>query len=223
MAYQTPSFPTSEWDGTSPTYPSREIDTLADSSMVDRFISEIIAMQDLLYDSKGPIEFFSTLGPANSIVAVDSASSELKYKTLIAGDNVSITVNDSGIVISATGNGGGTTTFSAEAGEDVSAGQPVYFSMSKLFKAHSDYKEVIGVTTEEILTGATGNYTVDGGVTIADWSAITGSASLTQGSVYYLSGNQLSITPPSTGYLIAVGKAVSSTILEVELQPPIRL
>lgn len=62
-------------------------------------------------------------------------------------------------------------------------------------------------------------------LTLADWTAVTGSALLAQGQPYFLAaGGGLTTTPPSSpNCLVVVGTASSSTTMLIEPQSPIQL
>lgn len=64
-------------------------------------------------------------------------------------------------------------------------------------------------------------------LTLADWTAVTGSVSLTALGIYFLSSTpgQLTTTAPTTPGTIVqiVGQVVSPTTLKIELQAPILL
>jgi len=114
----------------------------------------------------------------------------------------------------------------------ITAGQPVYASTS----GHVDMANattlasslVIGfVADSSIATGATGNITVFGTFTSANWTAVTGAATLTTGAVYYLSETpgQLTLVAPSVAghYVAPVGIALSTTTMKLSTQQPIML
>ena len=69
------------------------------------------------------------------------------------------------------------------------------------------------------------SFEADGLLTATDWSAITGSAGLTPGGIYFLGdgAGKLRLGPPTTGMVCQVGRALTTKQLEVEIQPPIRL
>lgn len=67
---------------------------------------------------------------------------------------------------------------------------------------------------------------VDGFISRADWSAITGTLFLTPGKTYYLSNiepGKLTDTPPTTGYLLSVGTAIYPDTLDIEISTLIQL
>lgn len=105
-------------------------------------------------------------------------------------------------------------------------GQPIYVSGNNTV----DLAKADNVTTAEavglVLTGATagddGEWIAEGSVVKLDWTAITGSAALTPGSTYYLSeitAGMLSASAPTTrgNYVVRVGKALSTTKIDIEI------
>jgi hypothetical protein len=62
-------------------------------------------------------------------------------------------------------------------------------------------------------------------LTLADWSAVTGSASLSPGVLYFLAvGGGLTVTAPASGAcLTLVGKALNASTLVIDPLPPIEL
>ena len=62
-------------------------------------------------------------------------------------------------------------------------------------------------------------------ITLSDWASITGSSSLTAGGVYYLSGTpgQLTATPPTSGFLQQVARALSLNSLRIAIEQSILL
>jgi hypothetical protein len=120
-------------------------------------------------------------------------------------------------------------------GATIAIGQAVYTDASgtvKLAQANaSGTRLVTGLVLDvSIASAASGNIGVDGilTATTTQWNAVTGGASgLTAGSKYFLSNSTaggLTTTAPTTGWLVYVGKALSTT--QMELAPcsvPIRL
>jgi len=230
MGYQKPSFTTETWDGTSPTYSSRQIDTLPDSSMTDRFISEIVAIQGLLYDAVAEIEFFGTLGSANSVVAVATDGTSLKYKTLTSGNNISIVSANDTITISASE--ASSLTMSNNSGAEIKICSPVYSSAANaVTAAQADdlaTSKAVGLANETISNDGTGNVITEGILiaSTAQWDAVTGdSGGLSYGATYYLddaaTGNLTSTAPTGSGnYVTPVGVAISETALIINVGEP---
>lgn len=123
-------------------------------------------------------------------------------------------------------------TFSGEADADIVEGNIVYVKASghvALAKADAaGTAHAAGLATSDALTGFSCAYTADGKIELADWTSILGSQYLTPGSTYYLSpdaaGILTAIAPTSSGhYVVRVGRAASSTVLIIEIAPPILL
>lgn len=105
-------------------------------------------------------------------------------------------------------------------------GQPVYVSGSNsVDKAKADNittAEAVGLVLTGATAGNTGIWIAEGSVTKLDWTTVTGTALLTPGSTYYLSetdAGQLSDTSPTTrgNYVVRVGKALSTTKMDIEI------
>lgn len=115
-------------------------------------------------------------------------------------------------------------------------GAPVYSSAAgsadKAQANASGTVEVIGLVRDvSIAAAASGNIQTDGILvaSTAQWDAITGgSGGLTYNTVYYLSpttAGMLTATAPSTAgqYVVRVGRAISTTELEISIAQPIKL
>ena len=115
----------------------------------------------------------------------------------------------------------------------ITIGQPVYAtSGTNVDLAQADAQSTIRISglVEDIsiAAAATGNVVVDGllTATTGQWDAVTGeTGGLTPGN-YFLdaaTAGNLTKTAPSTGFVVRVGHALSSTELEIEIQQPIKL
>jgi hypothetical protein len=115
-------------------------------------------------------------------------------------------------------------------------GAPVYTKPN----AHVDLAQAVAQDTAEVLglvkdtsiaASAAGQIALDGilTATTGQWDAVTGdSGGLTSGSIYYLSptvAGRLTKTAPTTGgqYVVRVGRALSSTVLDLMMTPSIKL
>lgn len=115
----------------------------------------------------------------------------------------------------------------------ISKGQPVYVSSAgSVDLAQADAagtKSVVGfVYDTSIATATTGSIQTDGVIEVADWTSIAGSATLTAGSKYYLSDSspgEITSTAPTTSgnYVVPIGTALSTTELEITIEPTILL
>jgi len=120
-------------------------------------------------------------------------------------------------------------------GSTVVIGRAVYSDASGTFKLAQANASTTRLVTGLVLdtsvnNGAAGNIATDGVLTAttAQWDVVTGgSGGLTAGSKYFLSNGTaggITATAPTTGYLVYVGKALSTTQLQIEPAPvPIRL
>lgn len=115
-------------------------------------------------------------------------------------------------------------------------GAPVYVkSAGKVDNAQADAVatvEVLGlVAVATIAYQASGNIQTDGVLTATtgQWDAITGeTGGLTSGSVYYLdpdTAGKLTLTAPTTDgdFVVRVGKAVSTTVMEITILNAVKL
>ena len=91
----------------------------------------------------------------------------------------------------------------------------------------SSAPQVVGITISAASATFAANYITDGSVTLSDWTLIIGATNLWAGQTYFLDTTvgRLTATPPSTPgqYVVRVGRAVSTTILDVEIELPILL
>lgn len=87
---------------------------------------------------------------------------------------------------------------------------------------------VIGLAVEAITAGGTGDYLTEGQIEQSDWTAVTGSATLSPGATYYLStsvAGGLTTTPPTADgdIVVRVGTALSTTEMDIEIAQPVLL
>ena len=78
----------------------------------------------------------------------------------------------------------------------------------------------VGLAAADIADTATGTIQTTGVLALGDWTAATGSATLTPGSAYYgdpTTAGMLSTTAPTTGSSQWVGVAVSETTLAINV------
>lgn len=135
----------------------------------------------------------------------------------------------------ATGSGGtsGPPSYSAEnrSGSTLSAGAPVSVHFSGVgvvgASAADGSKPAVGLVQGDTAATFAATVQTDGPLTIGDWSAVTGTATLAARATYYLDTTTagLTTTPPSTGGQVVqrIGVAVSPTTLEIRLDRSILL
>lgn len=116
-------------------------------------------------------------------------------------------------------------------------GMPVYISDSdfnNIYRAtangtHEQTRVAGLVADESILIDNPGRIVCTGIVQLstAQWDALTGdTGGLDGGRDYFLRGDGgmgLTLTPPTTGFIVKVGKALSPTAFDVNIEPPIEL
>jgi hypothetical protein len=149
-----------------------------------------------------------------------------QIQQLQAGDTVDAAVSGEVDVVSLTNDNAGSIVI----------GAPVYVSSADgVDLAQADAVatvEVLGLVQDTtILTTASGNIQTDGilSASTAQWDAVTGeTGGLTAGGVYYLdsaTAGMLTQTPPSTTghFVLRVGKAISTTDMEISTLNPVKL
>ena len=161
-----------------------------------------------------------------------SSSAGQPFAKLKAGPGLaaSIVTDPDGLpdlTISATANLG-----SAETDTAVAPGQPLcLLATGHLTLARADSAattRIVGLAAAAAAPTTAAQYIEAGNVTLDDWTAVTGTASLTVGAVYYLSSvtaGQLTPTAPTTGgsYVAAVGTAIGAQTLNLSVQPTVAL
>ena len=107
------------------------------------------------------------------------------------------------------------TELSLEAGEDLTAGTPVKVNANKFYAAsHATDPHVIGIVKTGVVAAQSVNVVTSGALTLSD---------LTPGSPYFLGVGVLTSTAPSSGYVVRLGTAVTSSVLLVNVEEPIYL
>lgn len=86
---------------------------------------------------------------------------------------------------------------------------------------------VVGLVAQDAAAGSTTTYRTEGAIERSDWTPITGTAELVPGAAYFLAGSsgRLSTTAPTSSgqWITEVGKALSTRVLDLEIQPSIGL
>ena len=148
-----------------------------------------------------------------------------QIQQLQSGDVLDAPVNEVDVVSMTNDNAGA-----------ISIGQPVYVKSNgnvDLAQAStSSTVEVLGLVRDvSIAAAGTGEIQTDGVLTAttAQWDSVTGeSGGLTTGNIYYLdpstAGNLTAIAPTTNGqFVVRVGKALSTTEMEISISAPILL
>jgi hypothetical protein len=127
--------------------------------------------------------------------------------------------------------GGSVETITALFASATPKGAPLFISVGSVQLAQANgIVHVVGVAAEDVAEGAEGRYITDGRVERDDWSPITGtgSASLVPGAVYLLDpetpGRITPTAPTNAGHVcLTIGRALNTTVLDVEIGEPILL
>lgn len=140
-----------------------------------------------------------------------------------------------GPTVPPTESGDTVTSYSAEnkgsATFAIGAALAVHSSGSGVLLAHagsSPPRRCVGLASVGVAVGVAETVVTEGVFSLADWSAVTGSAALASGSSYYLDpatvGRLTATAPSSVGQIVQqVGRAVSTTQLDLEIEDPILL
>ena len=115
--------------------------------------------------------------------------------------------------------------------EDITAGMAIRVDFAgKAAAAQADAlatSDVFGFAEGDVATGFTLTVTRDR-VTLADWTDLTGAASLTKGATYYLhptiAGGITTTAPVTAGQcVVEIGEALTEQILAINISPAILL
>ena len=117
------------------------------------------------------------------------------------------------------------------AGQNLIAGQPFYMAYDAIWPAQANDEtlaDACGLTIADAEVNDTVPCVTRGQVTRTDWSPIAGTAELEPGATYYLhptvAGTMTTVAPSLTGhFVVPLGKAVSITTLDVNIEKPIGL
>jgi len=230
MARSTPSsrFPQEVWDGRTSSTPDLLTDKIPDSDLAARYRAEIIALEQVLLEYLPLLETIKNYGSGNSLLGVKNDGTNVEYKVLVEGSGITIVHNPNSITISA----GEFEPLTAEVDSDVKVGHIVYLKANghiDLAKADiASTTHAAGLVIEDTTANTACQYISEGQVERADWTDIAGSASLTPGATYFLSDTQAGrLMPVATNtigrYVVRIGRAVSVTTLDVEIEWPILL
>lgn len=225
---KTPIFPIGLWDGTTESYPDRNIDSIGDPTLNSRKISEIVALEAILHSYLALLNLLKEVGSANSILGVNDAGIALEYKNLVEGAGVTISHSAEAITISASVD----SYHTAEADVQVKIGNPIYLKAN----GHVNPAQANSANTTQVAGFSITNteatfackYITEGRVVRTDWTNIIGTTLLTPGATYFLDAatvGQITTTAPTTGsqYVVRVGRAINTITLDIEIELPIRL
>jgi hypothetical protein len=122
--------------------------------------------------------------------------------------------------------------YSAETDSPTKIGSPLYLTGAShvdLARANAaGTVQVVGLALEVVAAGFSCNYISEGAIERSNWSEIAGTANLSAGVTYFLDpslAGRITTTAPTTAgqYVVRVGRAVSTTTLDIEIELPILL
>lgn len=165
---------------------------------------------------------------SNTLVLIDTAAAVRDLPALASnvvsfGENV--TTSGGRIV-------GDTTPISAIFDSNTSAGMVVYVSSN----GHVDLARAdvvgtsagVGLALSAVTATQVGEYKPEGQITLSDWTAVTGTTTLSAGAIYFLSettAGQMTTTPPTLSgeTILRVGRALTDTQFDIEIAQPVLL
>ena len=175
--------------------------------MTDLVLTETVATE--VVETSSSVTTVTTTGDTASLVLTTETEIVLNTSQMVP------TILTEGVQGPAGPAGTGTSTLSLEAGETLLLGDPVFVNANKLFKASNLLATgVIGlVTTASVIAG----------FATATIAGVVPHSGLTPGVVYFLGAGVITDIPPSIGYIIRVGKAVSANSLILNIEEPVLL
>lgn len=145
-------------------------------------------------------DFIQTELPLRPFTVTDGAAGQIPVRS-----NNPLAVREL-VWISPQDLGGGSTgsAIQLEVGENLSLGDPVYVAAGKLYKADNVTNfNVIGLMSATVALGLLGTAKTSGAVQLN---------ALTPDSTYFLGGGSMTLSPPTSGRVIRLGRSVSSTL-----------
>ena len=178
----------------------------------------------------------STLTVTNSAGTAGNINIEQTSGVVTPGTYYSVTVDTYGRVTGGSGTSAAqaitTSLTNAEAGTVVIASVVYPFSAGSVKKAIASSittSRAIGFATSDINAAASGQIATAGVVTATtgQWDAVSGqTGGLTSNATYYVdntTAGKITTTVPSSGFIVPVGIALSSTQLQINIGYPIQL
>lgn len=169
----------------------------------------------------------SLVAQGETILAISISGGETNILPIANGPTVQLDV--SGGAPGPSGADADNIRFSVAASANIAAGMPVAIDRAtgRLVAADAAVKNlsfVAGVLAVDVAAGFAGSV-APARLTLANWTAATGSAVLLPGQVYFLGsgGGLTTLAPAAAASVVIVGKALDPTTLEINPSPPIQL
>jgi len=119
--------------------------------------------------------------------------------------------------------GSGIVVMTAESNASIKAGQAII--LTNTFHADFASIDLVGLCIADCEPTFLCSYQTSGTITNADWTNVTGSATL-QSGYYFLdqtTAGKLTPTVPTTGWIVRVGRALTPDTLLIEMEGPVKL
>ena len=124
---------------------------------------------------------------------------------------------------------GGASNPSIQTDDTILKGQPVYIKANgHIGLAQADTlntSKVVGFAVNDTSIGFSCEYQRNI-LTLSDWTSVIGTTNLIPNNLYFLNSTTagtITNTPPTTGVIISLGEAISTTSLEINIEYPILL
>lgn len=159
----------------------------------------------------------SVVSPALNIVSSIDSTLSLSQGLTVAGGRILVVGGGSGDTVNTFD-----ITFSGSSPNGFK-GQIVYIdNIGEAQLAAADgVAEAVGFLTEDVLSGQATKIQTEGELVKTNWVQVTGSANLVPGAIYFLhNGGQMRPEAPNTGTITIVGRAVTTTRFDIEINPP---
>lgn len=227
MTFPASIFPNQVWDGLHNTERKSQSDDLIPTSQCySALASEIISIEtvvkDLIITFQGPQGPQGAQGPPSIIGPPGPQGAQGARGEL--GSTIQLFAP---VRVQATQQPIQPRIYTLNAGEIINAGAPLYILESKVFQAQAvaEKYQVAGLALKLTGINMPCMFLSEGPLELMDWSNITGTITLIAGSIYFLDvlpGRIINIGPTS-GYVVRIGRAISTTMLDVEIFPSVKL
>jgi len=135
--------------------------------------------------------------------------------SVVITETAAVTIITEGIQGPPGPSGLGASLITLEAGENLALGDPVYISANKLYKASClSANGVEGVVTTAALITQVAEATAIG---------IIGVPGLVAGATYFLGVGELVTIPPTSGYVVRMGRSINTMYLILNIEEPVLL
>ena len=182
--------------------------------------------------SNFPIDSTSTFTTFAALSAYASGNASAYPGQLLTSSENNLNtvyVINNDLTVTQIGTGGGVSNPSIQTDDAILQGQPVYIKSNGyigLAKADTlNTSKVVGFAVNDTSIGFSCEYQRNI-LTLSDWTSVIGTTNLIPNNLYFLNSTTagtITNTPPTTGVIISLGEAISTTSLEINIGYPILL